>query len=91
MAPIKIIDNQNAQLTFIEEGGVEKLILSAYIGLGGGTLKDVLKFKSSSEIDASAMQLIDAGLLLLAAKFPNLAPGVTILKTLIDAELPKVL
>lgn len=78
------------QITISEEGGAGSIALSISESVGGGSIAGVAKVKASVEVDASLLQLVDAGLLALEAKLPSLAAAIALLKAAIDAEAPKV-
>ncbi len=78
------------QISINEADGSGSVALSIGESLGGGSVAGVAKVKASVEVDASLLQLVDAGLVALEAKFPSLAPAIVLLKGLIDAEAAKI-
>lgn len=72
-----------------EAGGVASVSISLSEALGGGSMAGVVKASLVAKAEVSAVQLMDAGLLLLAGKFPAFAAEIGALKALVDAELAK--
>ncbi len=77
-------------LTLNEAGGKGSLVLSIGGSLGGGSIAGVASGKASIELDVSAIQLADAALVLLEAKFPAMAGGIAVLKSLMDAQVTNI-
>ncbi len=85
-----LISGVNGSVVISEDAGVATVKASAIGSFGGGELAGVAKVVASAEVDISAIALVDAGLLLVEAKFPTLAPMVAMLKAAIDAEVGKI-
>jgi hypothetical protein len=78
------------QISLSEEGGVGSISLSVSDQAGGGSIAGVAKFSASVTVQASAIQLADAGLVALEAKFPSLSAEIAVLKAAMDAEAAKI-
>jgi hypothetical protein len=87
---IQIINSPIAQLAFSEAGGIGKLALTAAASVGGGSTAGVVQFKNTTEVDVSAIQLVDAGLKLAAAKLPQFAAEIALIQAAVDAEVAKL-
>lgn len=91
MAFSKVIPVGSAgALVLSEDAGVASISVSLKEALGQGALAGVASGSVSAQVSVSAKELIDAGLELIAAKFPSAAPLIEGLKSAIDAELAKV-
>lgn len=78
------------QISIQEEGLKGSISLSVAESVGGGSVAGALSVKASVEVDATVIQLVDAGLMALEAKYPSLAGAIVVLKGLIDAEASKL-
>jgi hypothetical protein len=78
------------QVSITEQGGVATVKVELAQKVGGGSVAGVVSAKVSAELDISAIQLIDAGLALLKAKFPAAASIVDGAQAIIDAEVGKL-
>lgn len=74
-------------LTLSEAGGVATLEISLAEKAGGGDVAGFLSAVASVGVKISAIQLMDAGLGLAAAKFPSLAAEIALVQAAIDAEV----
>lgn len=72
-------------VTISEEAGI--VTVSASAALGGGAVAGVASVQAS--ITLSAVQLLDAALVLAEAKFPTVATEIAALKVMVDAEIAK--
>ena len=90
MFPITIVSGPVGSLVLNEKAGALALVASAKGSFGGGSIAGAAGFALSAEFDLSAIQLADAGLVALAAKYPSLSPTIAILKAAMDAEAAKI-
>ena len=82
--------NGLGQLTISESGGLANVALSMHAGLGGGNVKDFAEASVSVGASIHALMLMEAGLDLLAAKFPQFSAEIKLVEAALDAEVAKL-
>ena len=90
MFPIMIATGPSGSVVLNEKAGALSLVAQAKGSFGGGEVAAFAGVSASVEIDLSAIQLADAGLAALSAKYPSLAPTIALLKAAMDAEAAKL-
>lgn len=85
-----LVQGPVGSITLEEAAGVAKLSAIGSADLGGGNMKGIVKVSNSTSIEIPAVHLMDAGLDLLGAKFPQFAAEVALVKAALDAEIAKL-
>lgn len=86
----KMISKQYGPLTLSQDNGVATIAIDESVSVGGGSMKGVVSASGKASVEVHELVLVDAGLSILAGKFPNFAPEIALIKSAVDGELSKI-